>query len=425
MLKRKGIDRVCCVVLALTLLLAGVYTGAAASGLIQGRGTTGYAQRLFDTSYVHTLDIVIDDWDAFLATSAAEEYTACTLVIDGEKFGSVGIRGKGNTSLSSVAQYGNDRYSFKVEFDQYQKGRSYYGLDKLSLNNLIQDKTYLKDYVSYILMNKMGVPAPLCSFVQINVNGEPWGLYLAVEAVEDGFMARNFGTTDGDLYKPDSLSMGGGRGNGREFDMSEFQENFQSMFNKQSEDAADESGEDGDAAQASDQSAFQGMPGGFDFGDMPKMPEGFDPGDMPEMPGGFDFGAMPEGFDPNAAGETAEDGDDGEASEGGEEETSAAAAWRSRSPGAMGGFGGFGGFGSDDVKLVYTDDEASSYSNIFENAKTDVTEADQARLIAALKALNEGEDIESCVDAEEVIRYLVVHSFLVNGDSYTGSMIHN
>ena len=42
-----------------------------------------------------------------------------------------------------------------------------------------------------------------------------------------------------------------------------------------------------------------------------------------------------------------------------------------------------------------------------------------------LKKLSNGEDIESVVDIQQVIRYFVVHNYVCNGDSYTGSMIHN
>ena len=64
-------------------------------------------------------------------------------------------------------------------------------MDKLSLNNMIQDATMMKDYLAYTLMARMDVPSSLCSYVQISVNGEAWGLYLAVEGVEDSFMDRN------------------------------------------------------------------------------------------------------------------------------------------------------------------------------------------------------------------------------------------
>lgn len=81
--------------------------------------------------------------------------------------------------------------------------------------------------------------------------------------------------------------------------------------------------------------------------------------------------------------------------------------------------------GSDDVKLRYIDDDPDSYSNIFQNAKTDITKSDQTRLIASLKALSEGESLEEVLDIDEVLRYFVVHNFVRNGDSYTGSMVHN
>ncbi|MER2235640.1 MAG: CotH kinase family protein, partial [Candidatus Limivicinus sp.] len=59
------------------------------------------------------------------------------------------------------------------------------------------------------------------------------------------------------------------------------------------------------------------------------------------------------------------------------------------------------------------------------NAKTVVTEGDKTRLISSLKKLSEQTDLEEILDIDEVLRYFVVHNFVVNGDSYTGSMIHN
>ena len=84
-----------------------------------------------------------------------------------------------------------------------------------------------------------------------------------------------------------------------------------------------------------------------------------------------------------------------------------------------------GGMGSSDVLLIYSDDEYSSYSNIFDNASTDISDTDKDRLIDSIKKLNENSDIENVVSVKEVIRYFVVHNFVCNFDSYTGSMIHN
>lgn len=474
MLRHKNIDRICCIVLALTLLLSGVYVGAAAAGLITADNSLGYETRLFDQSRVHTIDIVMQDWDDFIATCTSEEYSTCHLVIDGESYKNVAIRAKGNTSLSSVAAYGNNRYSFKVEFDHYQSGKTYYGLDKLCLNNLIQDNTYMKDYFSYTLMAKMGVATPLCSFVQVNVNGESWGLYLAVEGVEEGFLQRNYGKNYGELYKPDSLSFGGGRGNGRDFDMDDMAEQFGFSFGDSdsvpdasnmpsapddadfssfggssggssaatAEPTAEPTATPAPAADTTDSSgtssgdnASSGMPANGNF----TMPDGTAPANMP-TDGNF---TMPEGFDPsqmmNSSGESAAtpvpDADASAASDAPEATDAAKSDRKSRktddgdSKRSSGGFsfgggGGFGGFGSSsDVKLQYIDDDPDSYSNIFNNAKTNVSAKDKARLIASLKTLSEGD--ASVVDQDAVIRYMAVHNFLCNDDSYTGMMVHN
>ena len=167
----KHIDKICCVVLALVLLLTVWFVNAERFGIQAAATVLEYEERLFDTSFVHTIDIVMDDWEGFLDTCENEEYTLCSVVIDNESCGKVAIRAKGNTSLSTVSSYGNDRYSFKLEFDHYDSANTYYGLDKLSLNNIIQDNTYMKDFLSYQMMGAFGVNAPLCSYAYITVNG--------------------------------------------------------------------------------------------------------------------------------------------------------------------------------------------------------------------------------------------------------------
>ena len=398
-----NLDRICVAALALAVLIAALAFCAPALGYEAASGgvVLGYEERLFDTSVVHTIDIVMDDWEGFIAGCEDEEYVLCDLVIDGEEQPGAGIRAKGNTSLSSVAAYGNDRYSFKIEFDHYDSSLSYYGLDKLNLNNIIQDNTYMKDFLSYQLMAAAGAAAPLCSYVWITVNGEDWGLYLAVEGVEESFLLRNYGTDYGELYKPDSMEMGGGRGNGGGFDMDQFQERFENDEFSLPE-GTDVPGEgefsppEGEEMPA--EGGFDRGEGGFGGrGGMGGMPS--DMGEPPEDMGGMpDMSEMPEMGEIPDMGEVPEMG---------------------------GGMGGGMMGGSSDVLLVYTDDDYDSYANIFDNAKTDVSNADKDKLIDALQALGEGGDVSDCVDIESVISYFVAHNFVCNFDSYTGSMIHN
>ena len=338
----KHIDRICIAAIILSLVFTLLFLNGEALGIQPASKAMGYENRLFDTSEVHTIDIVMDDWEDFIENCENEEYVTCTAIIDGEAYKNIGIRAKGNTSLRNVSAMNSDRYSFKLEFDHYDSGKNYYGLDKLSLNNMIQDTTYMKDYLTYQMMGEFEVDSPLCSYAYIRVNGEDWGLYLAVEGVEDAFLQRNYGNNHGSLYKPDSMSFGGGKGNGREFDMENFMAND----------------------------------------DMPDMSE------QPPSP--------PEKINDERMDRNRED------------------------------FGNApGGMGSSDVKLQYIDDDPDSYSNIFDNAKTDIDNTDKTRLIQSLKALSELSNLEEIVTIDKVIRYFVVHNFVCNGDSYTGSIIHN
>ena len=438
---------------------------------VQGDGSheIGYEKLLFDQGKVHTIEITMADWDDFIANATAEEYRECEIVIDGEKMGTVGIRAKGNTSLSSVATLNSSRYSFKVEFNHYVKGKTYHGLDKLSLNNLIQDATMMKDYLAYTLMNRMGVPSSLCSYAQISVNGEAWGLYLAAEGVEDSFLERN-GMTKGELYKPDSMSFGGGRGNGRDFDIENFREKEEETEDSTSETTEGKSGTDGtDSATADTAAKENAQPTGQSenaFGGSSGAPANM-PSEMPsgaQAPQG-DFGASggnsaqtaSQGDFGTSGGNSAQPADaaqtgtenDGNTdknadqkgtgfpnmpsgNEGGFGGFGGGSESGSGSSGGFGGFGGGGGFsgfnfgmGSDDVRLIYSDDDPDSYSNIFNNAKTDIRKKDKTRLIESLKKLNAKEDLDNVVNKDEVITYLAVHNFLCNDDSYTGMMVHN
>ena len=377
----KHIDKICCVAVAFALVITVLFMNGKSLGIVSAGKSLGYENRLFATDRVHTIDIVMNDWEGFIETCENEEYSMCSVVIDGENYSNIGIRAKGNTSLSNVSQMDSDRYSFKLEFDQYDNTKSYYGLDKISLNNIIQDNTFMKDYLTYRMMGEFGVAAPLCSYVYITVNGEDFGLYLAVESIEESFLQRNYGNDYGELYKPDSMSFGGGKGNGKDFDFSEFENNGGNAENNRNNQMPTPPEGFGGRGQR----PFGDSENLFENGEMPDFSQMPDMSQIPEFPEGFESGNMPD----------------------------------------MGNFGGFGGMGSSDVKLQYTDDDFDSYKNIFESAKTDITDADKTRLVESLKTLSNGENIESVVDVEQVIKYFVIHNFVVNGDSYTGNMIHN
>ena len=346
-----------------------------------------YESGLFDTSYVHKINVEIseDDWKDLRENPLKKTKYSVDVTIDGDTVENVSFATKGNTSLSQVADSDSDRYSFKINFGKYEKGQTYQGLDKLNLNNIMSDATYMKDYLSYLIMRKAGVSASLTSYVELSINGEVHGLYIAIEDVSDSFLERNTGDDDGALYKPET-------------------------------DRLDNAG-----GASRDEAGKQLMPGGDNQqGNPPQMPSGdSQQGNPPQMPSGD----SQQGNFPQMPGGDSQQGNFPQMPSGDSQEGN----FPQMPDGGKGGMGGPGGFGGDakGADLVYSDDSKDSYSDIFDNEENDVSEEDEQELIAAIKALSDAKDIDEHWDMDQVIRYFVAHNFVLNYDSYTGNMLHN
>ncbi|NLV17618.1 MAG: spore coat protein [Syntrophomonadaceae bacterium] len=201
MYKRGFIPLVMVMVLFTGLILAasGQYTKSGVMSLSNQQ----YIEKYFQKDKVMTVDIQIseDDWDDILANASLEEYKTGTVVVNGDVYPLVNVRAKGNSSLSSVAHSDSSRYSFKINFGDLIENQTLEGLTQLNLNNCFSDLSYMREYLSYQIFEEMGVPVPAFAYAAVYVNGEYFGLYLAVESILEPYLAQNFGDVTGDLYK--------------------------------------------------------------------------------------------------------------------------------------------------------------------------------------------------------------------------------
>lgn len=354
-----------------------------------------YETKLFSNDNIIDVNIIMDDddWDNMLENAIKEEYTKCDVEINGQKFYNVGIRPKGNTSLTSIVNDpDSDRYSFKIEFDHYVDGQTCFGLNKLVLNNNYADATNMKEALVYDMYKFIGADASLSNYAKISHNGNYWGVYLALESVDESFMIRNYGVQNGELYKPDGMNMAGGSDNGR-------------GFGKDKNDA--------------DEKKANGMPPKNDdknFGAPP--PEMNSDGNFPEN--------MPNMNEPpsdmssdSASGSSAETniptdskGRDFGGGPGG-------------GPGG-GGPGDFGGRGSQGGgNLNYIDDDTDNYSTIWDGEVTNASKKDKKKVVKALKNISEKNNLDQYMDIDNLTKYMAVHIFSVNEDSLSGNMAHN
>lgn len=144
------------------------------------------------------------------------EYTTATIIEGTNTWRDVGIHLKG--------QYGtfqgiDGRPSLTLNFDKFIKGQRFHGLDKLHLNNSVQDPSYLCEMIGRQLFEAAGVPVARASHARVELNGRDLGLFVLVEGLDRTFLKRHFQNADGNLYDSgfrhditDPLKKSGGKG---------------------------------------------------------------------------------------------------------------------------------------------------------------------------------------------------------------------
>lgn len=418
MIAHKHITKIIAVImsLAVCLCLCSVVFSEQIAAVAGDAGISmEYEKTLFDTDDVISVNILMDeaDWEDMLENAISEEYYQCDVQINGTTFYKVAIRPKGNTSLSSiVSDPTTDRYSFKLEFDHYVDGQTCFGLDKLILNNNYADATNMKEALIYDMYQYLGADASLYNYAKISVNGEYWGVYLALEAVEDSFMLRNYGTENGNLYKPENMDMGGNAG--ENFQDKNFQDmdfsNMPNMIPPDFENAEDSSNPDNSNSSEQTQENFA-------------PPQNSDLSNNADQNPDSKLRETPETVTSENSDETTKQNSDINA-DGDTEEKFSRPDFKDVGDMPDTGGGGFswGGNGAD---LNYTDDDLDSYSTIWDGEVTKTKKADHKRVVTALKNISEGNDLESYMDIDNLLRYMAVHVFSVNEDSLSGMMAHN
>ena len=352
---------------------------------------------VLDKESVTDINIDIDesDWQWLMDNASNEEYKSCNVTINGETYYNVGIRPKGNSSLATVASSDEtDRYSFKLKFDEYVDGQNYNGMESIVLNNMIEDNTYMKEYISYDLYDFMGIAIPEMSYSNIKVNNEEWGLYLAIEVIDERYLENNFGTTEGNLYKPETMEMGGAnnaKGAGNPPQMGN------AHGNNGGGNGMPNPVEMNDSNKTND---IQNSPQ-INMNNQPPMNEESSNKLLEDVT--QDDNINKENNDPNNIAQNNEMGNKGQMRGGPNSNKD-----------------------SEGADFVYIDDEVSSYSIVRDSAVFKrTTDSDFKKVINMYKNLNDGTNLEDVLDVEEVLKYFAVNTYLVNLDSYSGAMYHN
>ncbi|MFI3302887.1 MAG: CotH kinase family protein [Rikenellaceae bacterium] len=151
--------------------------------------------------------------------SSSSDYTPlwqpCTVRFNDTDWYKVGVRFKGNSSLSQTYSSGNRKLSLKLDFDQYEDdypaltNQRFYGFKQLNLNNNYEDESLMREKVGADLFRAFGLAAAHTAFYEVYIDNtgsntyDYYGLYTLVEEVDDTVIKNQFSDSSGNLYKPD------------------------------------------------------------------------------------------------------------------------------------------------------------------------------------------------------------------------------
>jgi hypothetical protein len=157
---------------------------------------------LFATNSVHDLRLTFSEpfyWDSLLSSHTTGNYVIGQVNFDGTILDSCGIKTKGNSSFSGSGE----KKSFKIDLNNYISGQDIDGLNKLNLNNGFKDPTFMREKLALDFMNAHGIAAPRCTYTNLYINGQLWGIYFLVEEVDGDFCKTRFSNKTGNLFKGD------------------------------------------------------------------------------------------------------------------------------------------------------------------------------------------------------------------------------
>ncbi len=128
----------------------------------------------------------------------ARSFVRCT-VREGDEliYSEVGVHLKGAAGSFRPV---NDRPALTLNFDKYREKQKFHGLDKVHLNNSVQDGGYLHEHLASVIFNAGGIPTPRISHARVWLNGRDLGFYVLKEGFDTQFMRNHFGSKAGTFY---------------------------------------------------------------------------------------------------------------------------------------------------------------------------------------------------------------------------------
>jgi hypothetical protein len=159
----------------------------------------------FDETVIHTVDITVSEVNIRKLNNDGRTYVEADVVLDGTALPNVGLRLKGSSTYQDLnCSDGLCKAAFKIKTDEYVPDQKYGSLQRITLNNMTTDYSQSKEVVIYNVLRDASQLSSRCSYARVTLNGEPWGLYANLEAMDDEWVKRRFEDPEGNLWATES-----------------------------------------------------------------------------------------------------------------------------------------------------------------------------------------------------------------------------
>ena len=181
---------------------AGV-SGGSSTPPAGGTGTGGVADatdasdEVYDPDRLPRFDLALSTESLAALEAAPDTYVTADFSYGNETVTNVGVRIKGEGSRRTLEA----KAAFKLKFDEFVNDQAFRGLRRLTLNNMVEDPSFLAERLAYHVYRAASVPAPRCNSALVYLNGEFYGVYANVEAEDKTFLRRWFSNVEGNLYE--------------------------------------------------------------------------------------------------------------------------------------------------------------------------------------------------------------------------------
>lgn len=159
---------------------------------------TDSSDKFFSSEHVPELRLTVTEAEMQKLRENPRNYIRSQLVEDGTKnYKSVGLKLKG---AAGSFQDVDAKPAFTLNFDKFAKKQEFHDLDKIYLNNSVQDESYANEWLCSLIFRAAGIPAPRVAHARVWLNDRDLGLYVIKESYDSKFIKRYFEKSKGNLY---------------------------------------------------------------------------------------------------------------------------------------------------------------------------------------------------------------------------------